>query len=55
MSYGVSANGVSGPAAPAELRDLFVEMNDLKRVRSAGRVGSIAERLFAQQGNLAPA
>ena len=48
MSDGVSANGVSGPAAPAELRDLFVEMNDLKRVRSAGRVGSIAERLFAQ-------
>ncbi|TXM89724.1 HD domain-containing protein [Methylobacterium sp. WL116] len=30
------------------MRDLLVEMNDLKRVRSAGRVGSIAERLFAQ-------
>ena len=38
----------AGPAAPAELRDLLVEMNDLKRVRSAGRAGSIAERLFAQ-------
>jgi hypothetical protein len=48
MSDGVPATGVSGPAAPAELRDLLVEMNDLKRVRSAGRVGSIAERLFAQ-------
>ena len=48
MSDGAPANGASGPAAPAELRDLFVEMNDLKRVRSAGRVGSIAERLFAQ-------
>lgn len=39
---------MSGPAAPAELRDLLVELNDLKRVRSAGRDGSIAERLFAQ-------
>ncbi|MCJ2106177.1 HD domain-containing protein [Methylobacterium sp. E-041] len=48
MSDGVPATGASGPAAPAELRDLLVEMNDLKRVRSAGRVGSIAERLFAQ-------
>jgi hypothetical protein len=41
-----------GPAAPAELRDLFVELNDLKRVRSAGRDGSIAERLFAQAWGL---
>ncbi|TXN69594.1 HD domain-containing protein [Methylobacterium sp. WL6] len=48
MSDGVPATGAFGPAAPAELRDLLVEMNDLKRVRSAGRVGSIAERLFAQ-------
>ena len=48
MSDGVPVTGASGPAAPAELRDLLVEMNDLKRVRSAGRVGSIAERLFAQ-------
>jgi len=48
MSDGVPATGGSGPAAPAEMRDLLVEMNDLKRVRSAGRVGSIAERLFAQ-------
>ena len=38
----------SGPAAPLPLRDLLVEMGDLKRVRSAGRDGSIAERLFAQ-------
>lgn len=35
-------------AAPAPLRALLVELNDLKRVRSAGRRGSIAERLFAQ-------
>lgn len=34
--------------APRELRDLLVEIGDLKRVRSAGRTGSIAERLFAQ-------
>ncbi len=40
--------GSTGPAAPAGLRELFVEMNDLKRVRSAGRDGSIAERLFTQ-------
>lgn len=38
----------SGAAAPEALRDLLVEINDLKRVRSAGRTGSIAERLFAQ-------
>ncbi len=38
----------AGAAAPAELRELFVELNDLKRVRSAGREGTIAERLFAQ-------
>lgn len=30
------------------MRDLLVELGDLKRVRSAGRTGSIAERLFAQ-------
>lgn len=36
------------PAAPVALRELLVELNDLKRVRSAGRAGSIAERLFAQ-------
>lgn len=36
------------PAAPLALRDLLVELGDLKRVRSAGRDGSIAERLFAQ-------
>jgi hypothetical protein len=39
---------MSEVAAPAALRELFVEMNDLKRVHSAGREGSIAERLFAQ-------
>ena len=39
---------VSSPAAPPALRDLLVELGDLKRVRSAGRTGSIAERLFAQ-------
>ncbi|MBX9933385.1 MAG: hypothetical protein K2Y56_17925 [Methylobacterium sp.] len=37
-----------GAAAPLALRDLLVELNDLKRVRSAGRHGSIAERLFFQ-------
>ncbi|SFG28385.1 hypothetical protein [Methylobacterium gossipiicola] len=37
-----------GPAAPLALRPLLVELNDLKRVHSAGRTGSIAERLFAQ-------
>ncbi len=40
------------PDAPAALRGLFVEMNDLKRVHSAGREGSIAERLFAQGWSL---
>ena len=38
----------TGPAAPLALRDLLVELGDLKRVRSAGRDGSIAERLFSQ-------
>ena len=38
----------AGPAAPLALRALLVEVNDLKRVHSAGRTGSIAERLFAQ-------
>ena len=33
-------------AAPAHLADLFRELNDLKRIRSAGRAGSIAARLF---------
>ncbi|MEA1830485.1 hypothetical protein U8607_00185 [Methylobacterium durans] len=37
-----------GAAAPVALRELLVELNDLKRVRSAGRTGSVAERLFAQ-------
>ena len=34
-------------AAPALLRELFGELGDLKRTRSAGRHGSIAERGFA--------
>ncbi|GJE28470.1 HD domain-containing protein [Methylobacterium organophilum] len=38
----------ASPAAPLALRELLVELGDLKRVRSAGRDGSIAERLFAQ-------
>lgn len=38
----------AGPAAPLALRALLVEVNDLKRVHAAGRIGSIAERLFAQ-------
>lgn len=38
----------TGPAAPLALRELLVELGDLKRVRSAGCEGSIAERLFAQ-------
>ena len=38
----------AAPAAPLALRPLLVELGDLKRVRSAGRTGSIAERLFAQ-------
>lgn len=44
----MSGDAGAGPAAPLALRDLLVELNDLKRVHSAGRIGSIAERLFAQ-------
>ena len=36
-----------GQLAPKGLLPLLRELNDLKRVRSAGRSGSIAERLFA--------
>ncbi|GEP09970.1 HD domain-containing protein [Methylobacterium gnaphalii] len=43
----MSSEGTA-PAAPLHLRELLVELGDLKRVRSAGRTGSIAERLFAQ-------
>ncbi|CAA2141001.1 hypothetical protein MBLL_02409 (plasmid) [Methylobacterium bullatum] len=43
-----SSDTGGGMAAPFALRELFVELNDLKRVHSAGRIGSIAERLFAQ-------
>lgn len=35
-----------GEAAPVELRGLLLQLNDLKRMRSAGRSGSIATRLF---------
>ena len=34
-------------AAPELLRDLFGELGDLKRTRSAGRAGSVAERGFS--------
>jgi 5'-deoxynucleotidase YfbR-like HD superfamily hydrolase len=37
---------VAGEAAPTHLANLFRELNDLKRIRSAGRAGSIAARLF---------
>lgn len=37
-----------GAAAPIALRSLLVELNDLKRVRSAGRDGSIMTRLFRE-------
>ena len=36
-----------GATAPAHLLPLLRETNDLKRIRSAGRPASIAERLFA--------
>ncbi|SFK45213.1 hypothetical protein [Methylorubrum salsuginis] len=44
----MAAFSETGPVAPLALRDLLVELGDLKRVRSAGCDGSIAERLFAQ-------
>lgn len=34
------------PVAPVELRGLLLELNDLKRIRSASRDGSLATRLF---------
>lgn len=37
---------VAGEAAPAPLLGLLRELGDLKRIRSAGRRGSIAARLF---------
>ena len=40
-------NATEGDRAPASLMPLIRELCDLKRVRSAGRAGSIAERLFA--------
>lgn len=44
----MSTSPEGGAAAPLALRALLVELNDLKRVHSSGRIGSIAERLFAQ-------
>jgi len=44
----LSQAAAGAPAAPLALRELLVEAGDLKRVRSAGRFGSIAERLFAR-------
>ena len=44
MSAAASARAA---AAPAHLLPLLREINDLKRVRSAGRPSSIADRLFA--------
>ena len=44
-----AAAGMADPraAAPARLLPLLREINDLKRIRSAGRPSSIADRLFA--------
>ncbi len=43
----VELAGVPGVGrAPAHLRDLFQEIGDLKRIRSAGREGSVATRGF---------
>ncbi len=42
------ASGRDDARAPAHLRTLFSELGDLKRIRSAGRSGSIAERGFRQ-------
>jgi 5'-deoxynucleotidase YfbR-like HD superfamily hydrolase len=41
-----AALGTADETAPAHLAGLFGELNDLKRIRSAGRAGSIASRLF---------
>ncbi|HEY8564239.1 MAG TPA: HD domain-containing protein [Beijerinckiaceae bacterium] len=40
------ARGVA--RAPLAARDLLIELGDLKRIRSAGRSGSTAERLFRE-------
>ncbi|GAA0571303.1 hypothetical protein GCM10009416_07380 [Craurococcus roseus] len=48
MSAAAAAGASPAPgAAPAYLLPLLREINDLKRVRSAGRPASIADRLFA--------
>ena len=41
-----AALATADETAPAHLTGLFGELNDLKRIRSAGRAGSIATRLF---------
>jgi 5'-deoxynucleotidase YfbR-like HD superfamily hydrolase len=49
MSGAAAAVAAAGPreaAAPAHLLPLLREINDLKRIRSAGRPSSIADRLF---------
>ena len=45
---GVEDDAGQGRRAPPALMPLVRELCDLKRVRSAGRAGSIAERLFAR-------
>ncbi len=45
-SSAASATGRNAPLGPQHAA-LFRELNDLKRIRSAGREGSIATRLFA--------
>ena len=48
MSAAATAGALPSPgAAPAHLLPLLREINDLKRIRSAGRPSSIADRLFA--------
>ncbi len=41
-----SSRPLDGARAPAQLRELFTELGDLKRIRSAGRDGTIAQRGF---------
>jgi 5'-deoxynucleotidase YfbR-like HD superfamily hydrolase len=45
---GVEDDAGQGRRAPPALMPLVRELCDLKRVRSAGRAGSVAERLFAE-------
>ena len=48
MSAAAAATAGAHGVAPAHLLPLLRETNDLKRIRSAGRPSSIADRLFAQ-------